>query len=812
MTQALRRELVVAALLGVAFFLLARFSMSFAREPGHLASIWPANALLLVALLRAPGGDRRLRLAGGWLGNLAAGLAAGAPAPLVLFLASTSMAETLICLYVVIGAVGSAVDLTRPGHLTVFMLAALVSGPLVGGLAVATFLAAQGQAGFLPTLLTWWPTHALGLLVFSPALLILSDGSVLKLFEPAARRRTAAVMATLVLALGMVFFQSRFPLLFIVPPILALATFQLGLAGAAVGILLTAGVSIAALSLGLGPTTLFGALLVDRLQMLEVFLTFLVVATLPLASVLEVRRQLEGSLLAVSRSAESAASRLAEANAVAAMAERMGGLGYWRYRPGSRELVWSDEMFRIYGLPSATTAPGFEAVVACYHPDDRQSVRDFTLRSLKTGLDYSRELRIVRDGEVRRVVANTSCQHAPDGSVAAVIGTILDVTEMRRVEAALVESEARHRTLAEAVPDLILRISLENIITYASPACRQLGYAPEDLVGHCTFEFIHPDDIASAADRSVANASGEQLDPDIRREQRVRTKDGGWVWLEGKPSQVRDADGAVVEIVNALRDVTRRRALEDELVDARRAAERSNVAKADFLSNMSHELRTPLTAIIGFTGLLTGTGKLGEREAMFAQRVAGASATLLTLVNDILDFSKLEAGGVDLEADEIDLAGLVEQSLALVSGLAEKKGLAVATALEADLPTILGDHGRLRQVLVNLLGNAVKFTAAGRIDLQVMAARGGGVRFEIRDTGPGIPADRLEQIFERFTQADGSTTRTHGGTGLGLSICKGLVDAMGGTLGVESQVGIGSTFAFTAPRAPADPAVTTAAA
>ena len=292
----------------------------------------------------------------------------------------------------------------------------------------------------------------------------------------------------------------------------------------------------------------------------------------------------------------------------------------------------------------------------------------------------------------------------------------------------------------------------------------------------------------------------------------MRTKDGGWVWLEGKPSQVRDADGAVVEMVNALRDVTRRRALEDELVDARRAAERSNVAKADFLSNMSHELRTPLTAIIGFTGLLTGTGKLGEREAMFAQRVAGASATLLTLVNDILDFSKLEAGGVDLEADEIDLAVLVEQSLALVNGLAEKKGLAVATALEADLPTILGDHGRLRQVLVNLMGNAVKFTAAGRIDLQVMAARGGGVRFEIRDTGPGIPADRLEQIFDRFTQADGSTTRTHGGTGLGLSICKGLVDAMGGTLGVVSQVGVGSTFAFTVPPAPADPAVTTAAA
>ena len=295
--------------------------------------------------------------------------------------------------------------------------------------------------------------------------------------------------------------------------------------------------------------------------------------------------------------------------------------------------------------------------------------------------------------------------------------------------------------------------------------------------------------------------SPTEIARDIRRETRIRTADGGWVWLEGSPIQVRDASGQVVEVVNAFRDVTRRRALEDELLEARAVAERSTVAKADFLSNMSHELRTPLTAIIGFAGLLKGAGNLGEREMMFADRVATSSHTLLALVNDILDFSKIEAGAVEFESAPVDLDVLVDQSVAMVTGLAEKKGLLLSVPLCDDLPPIMGDHSRLRQVLVNLLSNAVKFTGQGRVDLRIAQAADGSIEFEVSDTGAGIPADRIEQIFDRFTQADGSTTRTHGGTGLGLAICKGLVESMGGRLSVQSTPGVGSTFAFTLPAA-----------
>ena len=534
-------------------------------------------------------------------------------------------------------------------------------------------------------------------------------------------------------------------------------------------------------------------------RLLQFFLVFQVVATLPLAAVLSAQKRLEASLLAARDAADETAAALREANVIAAIAGGMANLGHWIYRPATQETTWSDEMYRIYGLEPADGVPAFDVVTSLFHPDDQPLVRKFLMLSLKTGEDYRLELRVMRDGETRSVIGSTTCQRAPDGSVRALVGTLMDVTELRNVETALVESEARFRTLADGIPDMVLRMTPDGVITYVTPACRQYGYEPEMLVGHRVFEFVHPEDLAAAKARSAAMFSSTGLDQDLRRETRIRTADGGWVWLEGRPTQVSDASGQVVEVVNALRDVTRRRALEDELLEARAVAERSTAAKADFLSNMSHELRTPLTAIVGFAGLLKGTGKLGGREMMFAERVATSSLALLTLVNDILDFSKIEAGGVELESGPVDLVLLIDESVAMVAGLAEKKGLVLSVTHGDDLPPILGDHTRLRQVLVNLLSNAVKFTELGSVDLEVGRAADGFVQFKVSDTGAGIPADRIEQIFDRFTQADGSTTRTHGGTGLGLAICKGLVDSMGGTLSVRSTPGVGSTFAFTLP-------------
>lgn len=247
-----------------------------------------------------------------------------------------------------------------------------------------------------------------------------------------------------------------------------------------------------------------------------------------------------------------------------------------------------------------------------------------------------------------------------------------------------------------------------------------------------------------------------------------------------------------------------------ELREANARLEEISRLKSDFLANMSHELRTPMNAIIGFSELLSET-PLAEEQLDYTRTIAQSATSLLTLINDILDLAKIEAGKLELERLPFDLAEVVGNVAAMFKIPAREKGVVVASRIDSRIPKrIMGDSNRLRQVLINLTGNAMKFTEQGGIDILVDYEReaAGQIvsRFSVRDSGIGIPADRVEAIFEKFTQADGSTTRKYGGTGLGLAICLQLVELMGGHLTVESEVGKGSTFSFVIPleEAPAE--------
>ena len=253
----------------------------------------------------------------------------------------------------------------------------------------------------------------------------------------------------------------------------------------------------------------------------------------------------------------------------------------------------------------------------------------------------------------------------------------------------------------------------------------------------------------------------------------------------------------LVSVIEAERLRQRERELSASLERARDAALAATSAKSTFLATMSHEMRTPLNAILGMNELLAGTD-LDPVQRDYADRASASGSLLLDVVTDILDFSKIEAGAIDLVRAPFDLRRLVTSTVTVLSFAAESKGLIVVADYAPDVPThVLGDSTRLRQVLVNLLGNAVKFTAQGEVRVTVRrGAEPDAVRFEVTDTGIGIPADALQRIFEPFTQADDSTTRTHGGTGLGLSICDALVRMMGGRIQVSSDVGRGSTFSF----------------
>ena len=264
-----------------------------------------------------------------------------------------------------------------------------------------------------------------------------------------------------------------------------------------------------------------------------------------------------------------------------------------------------------------------------------------------------------------------------------------------------------------------------------------------------------------------------------------------------------DGDGGIAGWVGTLADVTAEVGAEAAMSDARDKATEASRLKSDFLANMSHEIRTPMNGVIGMTDLLLETN-LDARQRDYAQTVRNSGEALLTIINDILDFSKIEAGKLEIEDIEFDVRTVVDDVVDLLAGPAQTKGLELVAVIESSVPAVVsGDPGRLRQVLINLVGNAIKFTQSGEIVVRVTEAEAGiaggdtMVRFEVSDTGDGIGPEKLDQVFQPFVQADTSTSRRYGGTGLGLAISSQLVALMGGDCGVWSRLGVGSNFWFT---------------
>lgn len=327
------------------------------------------------------------------------------------------------------------------------------------------------------------------------------------------------------------------------------------------------------------------------------------------------------------------------------------------------------------------------------------------------------------------------------------------------------------------------------------------GYSKEELLELTFGDITHPDDRAADEDQFRQLMAGE-IDTYTRVKRHIH-KDGSIIWAELAASRVDDMQGRPLYAVRVAIDVTeRRRAEEDQLARAR--AEAASRAKTEFLATMSHEIRTPLNGIIGYTELLLDQHLTAEQRRL-AGRIEFAGAALLTVVNDILDLSRIEAGQIELHPQPFLLRALIGNAVSIVAELAERKGLAIEVDLDPDLPaTMNGDEARIRQVLLNLLNNAVKFTEEGHVRLHVECQgtllKCDEIRFSVTDTGIGIPEDQHQRVFERFLQVDQSNARGYGGTGLGLAISKRLVEAMGGKIGLESQLDQGSTFWFVIPQ------------
>ncbi|HEX6286749.1 MAG TPA: ATP-binding protein, partial [Acidimicrobiia bacterium] len=376
------------------------------------------------------------------------------------------------------------------------------------------------------------------------------------------------------------------------------------------------------------------------------------------------------------------------------------------------------------------------------------------------------------------------------------ISDALAAERQRRVEVL-----SDYELITENSADLIARQSPDLTYLWVSPSIRNvLGYAPAEAIGTDPWSVIHADDAekVETARRELADGATTSS-----VEHRARHANGKWVWLHTVSRAVRDEDGRLVEIQSASRDVSEQVRQRSELIESKNAVEMAAAEKTRFLSTVSHEIRTPLTAVRGLTDLLLES-ELDQDQREQVETIRLASTDVMTLVNDLLDLAKAEAGHLRLDAAPFDLMVTIDNVIRVFAAQAEAKQLLLRSDVRNAPVGLIGDSHRLHQILVNLIGNALKFTSEGSITLRAEPLGHDGesqvtIHFEVADTGLGIPGQRLDAIFEEFEQAESSTARNFGGSGLGLGISKELVQLMGGVIGVESEEGAGSTFWFDIP-------------
>jgi len=498
------------------------------------------------------------------------------------------------------------------------------------------------------------------------------------------------------------------------------------------------------------------------------------------------------------------------------MGSQLPGMLYqYRLRPdGSSHFPYSSEGIRqIYGVAPDSVREDAAGVFAVLDPDDVPRVRETIAESAAQLKQWREEYRVrLADGRERWVLGNAAPERESDGSVLW-HGFITDVTERRNATQAIADARTLLQSVLDAATEAaIIATDVWGLITvFNSGAERMLQYTAAEMVGCADPLVLHLESEVLARSGELTELCGRPIEGletltfaaqqggfSIRECTYVR-KDRSRLTVSLSVTAIRNAAGEINGYLSVATDVTERRRARETLLAAKEAAERANRAKSEFLATMSHEIRTPMNGVLGFANLLRDT-PLDAEQRDFVRTIEASGQNLLAIINDILDFSKIEAGAMTLEKIPFDLSEAIEEVVALMSGKAEEKRLELVLSIAPAAPErIVADPGRLKQILVNLIGNAIKFTSMGCVHVEAAAIGESELKVSVRDTGIGIPLAAQAALFQKFTQADASTTRRYGGTGLGLAICRQLIDLMGGKIGIDSAPGAGSTFWFTMP-------------
>ncbi|MDA9555603.1 PAS domain S-box protein, partial [Pelobium sp.] len=471
-------------------------------------------------------------------------------------------------------------------------------------------------------------------------------------------------------------------------------------------------------------------------------------------------------------------------------------IGTWNLDIATSKIFWSDVTKAIHGV-DLNYQPIMDTALSFYEGEDKAAIAQVVEKAIKNGTSYDVELKIKTIQGKPIWVRAIGTPEFKDGVCHRLYGTFQDINERKETEIALLSEKSRLRAFVDHAPASVAMFDAEmRYIAVSQKWLQDYDLKDRNIIGLSHYEvFPHIGDEWKAIYNKCLNGAVEKNDEYLR----ASTKTPQYLSWEIRPWY--QFDQSIGGIMIFTQDITESVNYREELKKAKVLAEEANLAKSEFLANMSHEIRTPLNGVIGFTDLVLKTN-LNSTQQQYLSIVHQSANSLLVIINDILDFSKIEAGKLELDINKNDLFEISSQAIDMISYQVQNKGLELLLNISVDLPRFIWtDALRLKQVLINLLGNAVKFTVKGEIELKIFAL---GVlssneielRFEVRDTGIGIQSDKLNKIFEAFEQEDASTTKKYGGTGLGLTISNKLLGLMGSKLQLNSELGKGSTFFF----------------
>jgi PAS domain S-box-containing protein len=486
-------------------------------------------------------------------------------------------------------------------------------------------------------------------------------------------------------------------------------------------------------------------------------------------------------------------------------AQSIASVGSWKLDVTTKSIVCSGEVFKIFEIPNKNNnSISYKQLLNLLHPDEKkQLIKKYqkAIESQKTS-EFTHKI-FLKNKKVKNLFIKIKNNYDEATQNLLTSGIMQDITERVNAQNELEDSQARWKYAIEGNGDGLWDWSLEdNSVFFSTNWKSMLGFKEDEIEGSLEEwdKRVHPDDKEQVYADITRHLEGNT--PDYKNEHRVLTKDGTYIWIldRGKIIEFKE-DASPKRMIGTHTDITESKRIQEELIKTKELAEEANKVKSEFLANMSHEIRTPLNGTIGLTEIVLNT-ELQPLQREYLEKSKASSQALLRIINDTLDYSKIEAGKLDIEMERFTFSSIIENIHNIFDHQTQEKKLKFLVENEEQYSSmnLLGDSLRVTQILVNLLGNAIKFTQEGYVKLAYKAflENHKKIKFEfiIEDTGIGMNKNVIESLFNKFTQADTSTTRKFGGTGLGLAICKHLVELMGGTIRLESEEGKGSKFIF----------------